>query len=216
MKILYLIMFISVTIIHLYATYSNNRPFRNVTKGLIVLTLLGFYQSSVDEVSWAIVLALLLSWIGDMLLIPRGLKWFVSGGIAFMASHFFLVLGFLETFSMKDVPLVFVFGVIALYLIASAFVFFNLRKHVKTFFVFPLLFYLLVNATMNCFAWYRMIAYGFHYNTIISVVGAICFFLSDAALFFVNFNKQTRMKSHFLVMLTYSLGEFLIILGLII
>ena len=216
MRILYLILFISVTIIHLYATYSNNRPFRNVTKGLIVLTLLGFYQTSVSEVSWAIVLALLLSWLGDMLLIPRGLKWFISGGIAFMASHFFLVLSFLETFKFSDVPLYAIVAVIALYLIAVSFVFFNLRKHVKTFFVFPLLLYLLVNATMNCFAWYRMISSGFSYNTIISVLGAILFFLSDAALFFVNFNKESRMKTHFLVMLTYSLGEFLIVLGLVI
>ena len=48
-----------------------------------------------------------------------------------------------------------------------------------------------------------------------AAVGAALFFISDGTLFFVRFKKDTRLKTHFLVMLTYSIGEFLIILGLL-
>jgi hypothetical protein len=50
---------------------------------------------------------------------------------------------------------------------------------------------------------------------IITAVGALLFFISDSSLLFVRFNKNSRLKTHFLVMLTYSIGEFLIVLGLI-
>ena len=50
---------------------------------------------------------------------------------------------------------------------------------------------------------------------IVTAVGALLFFISDSSLFFVRFHKDSRLKTHFLVMLTYSLGEFLIVLGLI-
>ena len=49
----------------------------------------------------------------------------------------------------------------------------------------------------------------------ITAIGALLFYISDTALFFVRFNKDSRLKTHFLVMLTYSLGEFLIVLGLV-
>ena len=51
---------------------------------------------------------------------------------------------------------------------------------------------------------------------IITCIGAILFFISDSSLFFVRFKKDCLLKTHFLVMLTYSIGEFLIVLGLII
>jgi hypothetical protein len=51
--------------------------------------------------------------------------------------------------------------------------------------------------------------------SVITALGALLFYISDTALFFVRFNKDSRLKTHFPVMLTYSLGEFLIVLGLI-
>ena len=50
---------------------------------------------------------------------------------------------------------------------------------------------------------------------IVTMVGAALFFVSDSSLFFVRFKKDSRLKTHFLVMLTYSIGEFLIVLGLL-
>ena len=46
-------------------------------------------------------------------------------------------------------------------------------------------------------------------------IGAVLFFASDSTLFFVRFKKDGLLKTHFLVMLTYILGEFLIVEGFI-
>ena len=43
----------------------------------------------------------------------------------------------------------------------------------------------------------------------------LLFFISDSTLFFVRFKKDGRLKTHFWVMLTYSIGELLIVSGLI-
>ena len=48
---------------------------------------------------------------------------------------------------------------------------------------------------------------------LITGIGALLFFISDCTLFFVRFDKKFPIKSHFTVMLTYSVGEFLIALG---
>ena len=49
----------------------------------------------------------------------------------------------------------------------------------------------------------------------IGVKVAVLFFASDSTLFFVRFKKDGLLKTHFLVMLTYILGEFLIVEGFI-
>lgn len=214
MNYIYLVIFIITTLVHLYATYSNNRPFRNVTKGFIILSLLGFYHTSVKDPSWFIIIAILLSWIGDVLLIPKGKKWFVAGGSAFLVSHIFFILGYNELFDIRSVPLYFIIPVACLYVLACVGVFIKLKQYLPKLLILPMFFYLLLNGTMNSFAWYRMIE-GFSVPTLMTVIGSVLFFISDTALFFVDFNKNSRMRSHFLVMLTYSLGEFLIILGLI-
>ena len=73
---------------------------------------------------------------------------------------------------------------------------------------------LLLNGAMNCFAWFRSMSAG-GTAAVITAVGALMFYVSDCSLFFVRFDKNSRLKTHFLVMLTYSLGELLIVLGLI-
>ena len=74
--------------------------------------------------------------------------------------------------------------------------------------------YLLINGTMNCFAIFRCVS-GFSAATLITAIGAALFFVSDTTLFFVRFKKDSILKTHFIVMLTYSIGEFMIILGLL-
>ena len=153
MKYVFLAVFIIATAIHLYASLKQDKKMRNMTKPFILLALLGFYVLAARVPSTFIILALIFSWLGDVLLMPKGVKWFTAGGIAFMISHVFFILGYL-----KDVP--------------SA-------------------------------------------ATLTTAIGAALFFISDSSLFFVRFNKDSRLKTHFLVMLTYSIGELLIVLGLL-
>lgn len=215
MNYLYLVIFIIFTSIHLYASIKQNKPLRNATKGIIVLSLLGFYLESIIEPSWFIALALIFSWLGDMLLIPHGVGWFTAGGISFMISHIFFILGYIEDVNCFNIEFYYfiIFGVI--FIILVAFIFKKLKPHLPKPLFYPMFVYLLINGAMNCFAIFRMIAFT-STATIVTAVGAFLFFISDSTLFFVRFKKDSKIKTHFLVMLTYSLAELMIILGLVI
>jgi len=215
MNYVYLGIFAVITTLHLYASLKNDYDLRSITKGLILMTLLGFYLESVTGgFSWIVVIALLTSWLGDMFLIGKGVKWFTVGGIFFMISHMFFIWAYSSDIVFNKVPVALIVGLGLLFTVTVSIIFKNLRPHLLPQLFIPMFFYLLINGTMNCFAIFRMISLG-GIGGIVTAIGALLFFISDSTLFFVRFNKECKIKSHFLVMLTYSLGEFLIILGLV-
>ena len=139
MRILVLILFFIVTGIHLYASLKQDKPLRNKTKPFILLLLLAFYCLSVDQVSLTVVLALFFSWLGDVLLIPNGLKWFTAGGISFMISHFFFILSYagLTDFSKVRGPLIVILPI--MFFTASIIVFKYLKPHLPKPLFYPML-----------------------------------------------------------------------------
>ncbi|MBO6017257.1 MAG: lysoplasmalogenase [Oscillospiraceae bacterium] len=214
MKYVFLAVFIVSTAIHLAASLRQDTRMRNFTKPFILLSLLGFYVLAARSVYAAIVLALIFSWIGDVLLMPKGVKWFTAGGIAFMISHAFFILGYLKeiSFSRISVPLIVLLAVF--FAAAVAVIFSKLKPHLPKALFYPMFLYLLINGAMNCFAIFRCVSFPTA-ATITTAIGAALFFVSDSSLFFVRFKKDSRLKTHFLVMLTYSIGEFLIVCGLL-
>ena len=214
MKYLFLTIFIIAAAIHLYASLKKDKKLRNITKPFILLALLGFYVFAAEYVRTYIVLALLFSWLGDVLLIPKGVKWFTAGGIAFMLGHLFFILGYSEDIDFDSISILAVIILALLFIGTVCFVFFKLKPHLPKLLFYPMFLYLLLNGAMNCFAIFRLISMPCS-KTLITCSGAILFFISDTSLFFVRFKKDGRLQTHFLVMLTYSLGELLIIIGLL-
>ena len=209
-----LIIFIVSTLIHLYASLKKDQPLRDFSKPFILLYLTGFYCFSVNEISPTVVLALFFSWLGDILLIPKGTSWFTAGGIAFMISHFFFILSYLKYIDFSKLSVLIIIAAALFYIVTVTLIFRKLKEHLPKKLFYPMYLYLLINGTMNCFALFRFFS-NMDMAGIITAIGAMLFFISDTCLFFVRFNKQSRMKTHFWVMSTYSLGEFLIVLGLI-
>lgn len=202
------------TAIHLYASLKKNQKLRNYTKPFILLSLLVFYILGTSDVRTNIILALVFSWIGDLFLMIPGVKWFTVGGISFMISHFFFILGYLPDVTLSLVnPIIIVILAIFFFVIVSI-IFKKLKEHLPKPLFYPMYLYLLINGAMNCFAVFRMLTNATS-ATITTCIGAFLFFLSDSTLFFVRFKKDSKIKTHFIVMLTYSIGEFLIVLGLI-
>lgn len=214
MKYVFLALFILVTSVHLYASIRKDQRMRNITKPMILLSLMGFYVFAVRSFSWLVMLALLFSWAGDVLLMRRGVKWFISGGIAFMMSHVFFIARYMQDIDFGRVPVLLIICSAVLFALSVVMVFSKLTKHLPGGLAVPMFLYLLLNGAMNCFAVYRC-ASAPNLMTVLTAIGALLFFISDATLFIVRFHKGLRMKSHFMVMLTYSLGEFLIVLGLL-
>ena len=214
MKYVFLAVFLVSTAVHLYASLRKDTRLRNMTKPFILLSLLGFYVLAARSVSAAVVLALLFSWLGDVLLIPKGIKWFTAGGIAFMISHAFFVAAYTKDVVFSRIPVFLIVLLAVFFAAAVAFIFSKLKPHLPKALFYPMFLYLLINGTMNCFAIFRCVSAP-SAATLTTAIGAALFFVSDTALFFVRFKKDSRLKTHFLVMLTYSIGEFLIILGLL-
>lgn len=214
MKYAMLVVFIFTTSVHLYASLKQNKPLRDKSKPFILLSLLGFYVYSVDVIKPYVVLALVFSWIGDLFLILKGVKWFAVGGVSFMISHFFFILSYSETIIFSNIPTwtIIVLGIF--FFVTVSLIFKRLKDHLPKALFYPMFLYLLINGAMNCFAVFRFISL-MDLAGIITCIGAILFFISDSALFFVRFKKDCLLKTHFLVMLTYSLGELLIVIGLI-
>ncbi len=214
MKTVFLAVFALSTAIHLYASLKKNSTLRNVTKPFLLLSLLGFYVLAARTPAAAIILALLFSWIGDVLLMPRGVKWFTAGGIAFMISHAFFIAGYCRDVDFAKIAPALIAFLAVFFSAAVAFVFSRLRPHLPKALFGPMFLYLLINGAMNCFAIFRCVSL----NTaagLTTAIGAALFFVSDCSLFFVRFKKESRLKTHFLVMLTSSVGELLIVLGLL-
>ena len=214
MKYVFLAVFFISTAIHLFASARQDTRMRNISKPFLLLSLLGFYVLAARSVSAAIVLALIFSWIGDVLLMPKGVKWFTAGGIAFMISHAFFILGYMKdiVFSRIPVPLIVFLAVFFAATVTS--IFSKLKLHLPKALFYPMFLYLLINGAMNCFAIFRCVSLPTA-ATLTTAIGAALFFASDTSLFFVRFKKDSRLKTHFLVMLTYSIGEFLIVCGLL-
>ena len=214
MNYVFLAIFVVSTAIHLYASLKKNTKLRNITKPFLLLSLLGFYVLSARSVSVAIVLALIFSWIGDVLLIPKGNKWFTAGGIAFMISHAFFIAGYCREIDFAAIPVAVIVLLAAFFIAAVAFIFSKLKPHLPKALFYPMFLYLLINGAMNCFAIFRCISSP-SAATLTTAIGAALFFISDTSLFFVRFKKDGRLQTHFVVMLTYSIGELLIVLGLL-
>ena len=214
MQYVFLSVFILAAAVHLYASLKKDSRLRNLSKPFLLLSLLGFYLLAAPAPAAAVVLALLFSWLGDVLLIPKGVKWFTAGGIAFMVSHAFFIAAYWKdvVFSRLGAPIVLLLALF--FIVTVALLFSRLRPHLPKALFYPMFLYLLINGAMNCFAIFRCVSRPCA-ATLTTAIGAALFFLSDSSLFFVRFNKESRLKTHFLVMLTYSLGELLIVLGLL-
>lgn len=218
--ITYLVMFVCFTTAHLYGSAIKRDSLRAPTKTIILLSILGMYLEWMHmkgvEPSALLVFALITSWLGDVFLIPKGVKWFTIGGIFFWISHFLFIFTYCESsIIFSDINPVLIVLIVLLYG-ASVCILFNRLKAClpKALFV-PMLLYLFTNGTMNVFAWFRFLGGNCTVlSGLMTAIGALLFFASDSSLFLVRFDKNSRLKTHFIVMLTYSLGEFLIVLGL--
>ena len=196
-----LVLFFLSTGIHLYASLKKDKDLRNKTKPFILLSLLGFYLLTAEPIRVTVVLALMFSWLGDVLLMRKGTKWFAIGGVAFMVSHLFFIVSYQRETDFGAFSWITAVLLITVFVTASLTVFKYLRPHLPKRLFYPMLAYLIINGLMNCFAWFRSLSIGGTAG-IVTAVGAFLFFVSDCSLFFVRFHKESRLKTHFLVMLT--------------
>ena len=217
MKYLFLILFFLVSIIHLVHSWQDDSRKRALTKPFLLLSLAAYYAFAAESFSLILLSALLTSWLGDVLLIRKGHKWFVFGGISFLASHVLFVYAFAPAIRWTAVPWALIALLAVVYYGFSLKIMLAVQKTTPKMMVVPMYLYLLANSTMNLFALMRLFTLRTP-GSIVSFIGAVLFFISDCTLFLVRYYPKTDavFKRHFPVMLTYLGGEFLITLGMLI
>jgi len=119
MGIVFLTLFGLFSLFHLISSWKNDRIRRAKTKPFLISSLALAYLLSAEEPSALLLAALVTSWLGDVLLIPRGNRWMILGGISFLVSHFLLMglylphIRFAAVFWLRLLPVAAVYGLLS-------------------------------------------------------------------------------------------------------
>lgn len=210
-----LLLFLLFSAVHLYYCWEDDVKGRARTKPFLLFFLLLFYCFAANEIRPLIFGALFFSWLGDILLLLKGTKWFICGGVSFLFSHLLFIAAYCRLTEIRfDLPVLFIS--LILYGTVTGYVVYRIREYVSHTMRLLLASYLFINGLMNTFALMRLVSDKDLYS-MISYIGALFFFISDSILFLVRFHPEykTRKGRSFAVMITYLLGELLITVGLL-
>ena len=201
--------------VHMRHSYTNDSRKRPYTKVLLVPLILAWYLLCAESPDRFLVAALIAAWVGDVLLMPAGDKWFVAGGVAFLAAHVLFILVFAPQIRAGALrPAVLLPAALA-YLAAVWLVFRRVWKPAPKAMRMPMAAYLVANTVMNLCAMARAMSLPGP-GPVIAWTGALLFFASDCLLFLVDYGGlKERLRHYFYVMLTYVPGVFLITLGVL-
>ncbi|WP_291779617.1 lysoplasmalogenase [Cecembia sp.] len=218
-NILWLYLFMLVSILDILFTANGQTDQRVFTKPLIIPFLLGYFFFSTSFfrgqlLRKTIIAALIFSWLGDTLLMFP--KMFLYGLGAFLMAHICYIIGFKvaqkQPFRVGKVDFIRLFFLnFPIYLFA-AFVYFFIRNGLGEMKI-PVVAYLIVIVMMATTARER-----FKNTNEISfwqvMIGAAFFLVSDGILA-VNMFSNTFQEAGVLVMGTYVIAQFLIVRGIL-
>ena len=208
MKYIFLALFLLFSVLHLIASFFDNQKYRRMTMPFILILILLYYLFSAKKIDPLLFTALLTSWLGDVLLIPKGTKWFVSGGASFMIAHFCFIVLFVLRIDFSAVSAVPAVCAAAVYLALIAAVFKLLAPHIKEKLLCgAMIYYMVCNGAMNVFSFMLLLSKPCAASALASF-GAVCFFVSDALLFYKDYYPKKLWRNFFPVLLTYIIAEF--------
>lgn len=159
--------------------------------------------------------ALAISWLGDVILLftDLGEIYFIVGLILFLAAHimYCIIFNKQKMIRKKQNKPIFIFGsiLIAIYLIGMVSILMPYLGNLEI----PVAIYASVISIMLLFAFNGFLVWGNPGNQLV-FAGAVFFIISDSILA-VNKFYAPIPKSSFLIMLTYLLAQYLIVVGVL-
>lgn len=198
---------VAVSLLHLFYKH------KNITKPLLLPLIAVFYVLASFAPRGIVIAAMLASWVGDVLLIKDGTKWFTFGGCAFMLSHFLFSLAYCRDIAFNRPQIYFALLIVPVYLSVAAYIIHLIRDSAGK--LTPALYlYLCFNAANNIFALLRLVSSP-SLMTALTFCGTVLFFVSDCLLYIECFYGKQKFNPFAPVMATYILGETLIAIGMI-
>ncbi|GHV89414.1 hypothetical protein AGMMS50267_17740 [Spirochaetia bacterium] len=206
---LFLLLFAAVAVFHLIVLTLGRERLRRISKVLLVPLLLGYYVAAAEHFLFVVVLAGLLGWVGDILLLKHdkhrrlllGLAGFLLGHLGYINAlwHF--------TGEVDAIPLI-----IAIALIIPLGVFGIRRIRPIRAMRLPVCLYAAALGAMCISAFCLMRYRGDSPGTMI-FAGSLCFAASDTTLAYFLFRKLPRL-ANLVVMATYIAAQAGLIIGL--
>jgi len=207
--------FLSIVIIELFSeNILKSLPIHFASKPLIVISLIVFYtkQSKLLNVKTKLftLLALFFSLIGDVLLmfVESSPNYFIGGLIAFLLAHLMYIKIFLDKINSDNSLL----GILVMLLVYALGIFYLLKDGLRDMLI-PVILYMLIILTMAITAWLRKGAVS-KLSYLLVFIGALLFVVSDSTLALNKF-YQTVPQSHIIIMSTYALAQYCIVLGVL-
>ena len=218
-KINYAVIFLTVTLAHLFCIYMNWPQQRMYTKFILVPILMWYLYTSPAgdnplKGMWRAYLGLFFSWVGDLLLIGEGPNFFLSGMIAFITAHVYYSLFFIQTVPVKKETVgVFYKTLIGLSVVCGV-LFIFLRNALGAYQV-PILLYMLFISMMASLAVHTTTNVQYKKFVLQTFVpGALLFVSSDAILATNKFYAHLPVLD-LAVMLTYAGAQYFLTKGFI-
>ncbi|MCP2025718.1 putative membrane protein YhhN [Flavobacterium sp. HSC-32F16] len=182
---------------------------------LIPLLILGVYFSKKFPTQKILLTALLFSWIGDVILLFSDIAeiYFILGLVSFLISHILYCVLFNRQIKekIKRNAVIFAIGsvLIAIYLIGMLSVLLPSLGDLKI----PVIAYASVISIMLLFAYNGLLIWKKPANQLV-FFGALFFIVSDSILALNKFYTPLK-KSSFIIMLTYLVAQYLIVIGVL-
>ena len=215
---IFLYIFAVASIVHVTAIFLRKEKLRKISKVFIIPPLLAAYITGAENQLLFVIPALVLGWIGDVLLLRiRNRVYFQLGLVSFLLGHICYIITFIECLGLFGsggagrlnmaaivvmVPLAIIGG-------GAAFRFVKPSKDM----IFPVLLYMIVIEIMLLFSLEVLLSYR-SFAGILIFSGALCFLVSDTILAYFTFRKLKRLGA-VLIMVFYILAQTGIVLGLL-
>lgn len=188
--------------------------FHYFTKPLILVSLIMFFWTKSKHLPKGVrnimLLALLFSLTGDILLmfVDKAANFFIGGLIAFLLAHIMYILVFLKKRNKTISPL----PIIIILLVYAIGIFYMIEGGLDDMQI-PVLLYLTVILTMVVMASLRKgKVSNKSYNLVF--IGALFFVISDSVLS-INKFYQSFASAGLIIMFTYTLAQYLIVMGIL-
>ena len=199
-----------VGIINLVCAFFFRELVRKITKACLMPVLLGFYLVGTDSIMVLIVMALVFSWVGDVLLINKDKPVFFKLGLAsFLISHLYYLIAFLVFAGTFHLVTLIISLVIAIPLTVYLLKLLNPSKEMKI----PVTAYAVVITLMSLAALQLLVAHPCVATTLI-FVGSLVYLFSDSLMAYLLFHTKPK---HFnvITMVPYIVAQGCIVLGLV-
>lgn len=182
---------------------------------LLPFLLLAVYFSGNFPSKKFLLIALVFSWIGDIILLfaDRHELFFIVGLIAFLISHIVYILLFNKQLKYKNRKNKAIFWIGVTCIIVYLFTMISILLPSLGDLTIPVFVYALVISTMLLFALKGFLNWEEPGNWYI-LIGAIAFISSDSILAFNKFYAPIVLSS-FLIMITYLVAQYLIVVGIL-